>query len=238
MPAQAQDLETQTKPRYVFVSHRSACEALRENGTGFPTWPEEPRLLPTRGDCVVGQRDLARVAREEGFEDLGILSRPVDILVPNSQFRHKGKQALTHSWSNLLPANCMLRMRSHVLVSSPEFVLLQLANAHVRIMPNIDRSVDHWKDECETWRLLGMSEKPPFEDFAAWERIASRIRVAQVAMEFAGTYRLPVRPGAKTAYRQPSLTKVKHIRSFVQGIPHTNTYKHTTAFGSLEACLP
>ena len=238
MSAQAFDPNTQTKPRYVFVSHRSACEALRANGADFPLWPEEPRLLPTRGDCVVGQRDLARVSRVEGFNQLGIVSKPVDILVPNSQFRHKGKQALTHPWSNLLPTNSMLRMRNHVLVSSPEFVLLQLANVHVRILPSVNRAVDHWKDECEVWRLLGINEQPPFEDFRAWEKIASCIRVARVSMEFAGTYRLPVHLGERAAYKQPQLTKVEDVRSFMREIPRTNTYKHSAAFESLEACLP
>lgn len=224
--------------KYVFIGYWSACEALRRNGTGFSLWPDTPRLLPTRGACVVGQRDLARIARAEGFDKLGIVGRPVDILVPNGQFRRRGQQARTHSWSNLLPPHCMLRMRDQVLVSTPEFTVLQLANTFMRFDASLERTVKRILEEEEVRGRLGIEEKAPVEDFRVWDRIAAKVRVARVIMEFAGTYRLPVSPAEETRYKVAPLTSVAQIREFANAIPPTNTYKHSTAFKSLNDLLP
>ncbi len=223
---------------YAFISHSSACEALRTNGVNHPRWPDAPRLLPTHGGCVARQRELARVARAEDFDELGIVSRPVDVLVPNNQLRSKGKQARTHSWFNLLPPHSLLRMSSHVLVSSPEFTLLQLANIYIRQEDSIDRSVAYLRAERETRGILGIDGKPEFEDFRRWDKIAAQVQVAQVAMEFCGMYRLPVGPNGKTKYKCQQLTSIEAIRGFIESIPPTNTYKHSTAFKSLDVLLP
>ena len=223
---------------YAFLCHQSACEVLRSQGIVFPRWPETPRLLPTRGGCIVGQRDFARLAREVDFGELGVYTTPVDILVPNTQFRHKGKRVRTHPWSNLLVPSSLLRVHQNVLVSSPEFTLLLLANVHVRQTQNIDRSVDLHRAQSDALGQLGVAEEVPFEDFVAWAKIARQIEVAQIAMEFSGTYRLPVRPGGEATYDVEPLTTVKRVQDFLDSIPPSNTYKHSSAPKALSALLP
>lgn len=221
---------------YAFLSHGSACEALRVLGANHDRWPKAARMLPVWGDCVCGQRAFARLARHVDLRSLGVVTSPVDVLVPNAQYRRKGKHVRAHPWSNPVPANGMLRVHRHVLVSSPEFVMLQLANVHVRAGQSAEQAVTRYlleRDPAGRARLDGI--RP--QDYAAWDAIAARVGIARTAMEFVGTYRLGV-GGAHTTYDRPALTRVDAIRAFAQGIPASCTYRHTGAFTTLRDVLP
>lgn len=223
---------------YLFVSHHSALEALRSQGINHPKWPEERRILPVFGECISAQRTFRELERQVDLSTLGIVSRPVDVLVPTTQYRHKGKRIRTHAWRNQLPAGSFLRLHQNVLVSCPEFALLQLANVHVRKAPALDRSVELSISEREALQSLGIDEQPPVENLYEWEKDLRLIRLAQLAMEFCGTYRLPVPPQAEASYDCPQLTGVSAIQTFLDAVPPANGYKHTGGPKSLITALP
>lgn len=222
---------------FLFVSHRSAIEALRAQGTNHPRWPESPRFLPVFGECVCSQRDFVAFSREVDLAELGIESRPVNVLVPTTQYRHKGKGILTHPWRNLLPKESFLRITNNVLVSSPEFALLQLSNVHVRRDPALDRSLARYREERDALQSIGIDELPPVENLYPWEQELSLVKVAQIAMELCGTYRLPANPEEETSYGRPRLTTVDAIKTFLAAIPGSNGYKHTGAPRNLAKVL-
>jgi len=222
---------------YLFVSHWSACEALRRSGADLPSWPPEPRMLPTHGDCIAHQRSFAQLDKEVNLRRLGIVSRPVDILVPTSGMRRVGKRARMHEWRGLLPARSFLPVRENVLVSRPEFALLQLANVHVRKIPSYDQAIDRYLDENRALKELGIDAEATVEDVYAWERNAAVIRVAQVAMELMGTYRLPSAPGSETRYHCSPITSAEKIGAFIDAFPPSNGYRHTGAFHNLELII-
>lgn len=193
---------------YAFISHTSACEALRINGLVGNPWPETNRMLPHRGGCIRLQRDLAKLEQSVDLRELGIVSKPIDILVPSPSVRSRGKQARTHSWLSMIPPGSMRRVHKNVIVSTPEFVILQLAHRHIRHIPLLDKCVDQYLVEKELLASHGIDAEAPFEDFLGWECIRHLVHVAQVAMEFTGTYRLPT-PKTPTAYEQPLLMTIE-----------------------------
>lgn len=223
---------------YVFISHHSACEALRTRGLEHPLWPSHPRSLPLWGDCIATQRGLAQFIKENDLAKLGIVTRPIDILVPNKQYRHKGKVARTHPWSGTIPSQSMLRMESNVVVSGPEFVLLQLANVRLDVFESHERSLDRFHEDRDAYNLLGIADPPPFEDFRAWDRIAAAVRLALIAMEFMGSYRLPLHENGKPQYGCEQLTDLKRTRKYLESIPADHGYRRTTAFRQLRLALP
>lgn len=199
---------------YVFVSHQSACEALRLRGLTGDEWPPKSRNLPWTGECVRLQRDLRRLAKATDLNALGIVSRPIDILVPTSLMRTRGKWARTHGWALPLPAGSMRRVAPSVVISSPEFVILQLAHRHIMHQAANDRAMDALLAERDALLELGIDEMPPFEDPVAWERLLHLVGVARVAMELAGTYRLPT-PLGDTRYKQPTLASIGSMVTFL-----------------------
>ena len=199
---------------FAFVSHESACEALRSHGLSGTPWPQEQRFLPRKGDCIRLQRDLKRLDQQVGLSRLGIISTPVDLLIPSSLMRTRGKRARTHGWEPPLPPESMRRVAQNVLVSSPEFVILQLSHRHIRHYPLVDAMADQQMDEQATLDGFGIDAEAPFEDLVEWERIRHLVHVAQTAMEFAGTYRLPVL-GEKATYQQPQLMTVESALAFL-----------------------
>lgn len=69
--------------------------------------------------------------RRERDIDLGFLgpvhTGPIDILVASQKNSHVNKDVRHHIWAGPIPAGGYLRLGEHVYVSSPEFVLLQMA---------------------------------------------------------------------------------------------------------------
>lgn len=155
-------------------------------------------MLPHRGGCIRLQRDLAKLEQSVDLRELGIVSKPIDILVPSPSVRSRSKQARTHSWLSMIPPGSMRRVHKNVIVSTPEFVILQLAHRHIRHIPLLDKCVDQYLVEKELLASHGIDAEAPFEDFLGWECIRHLVHVAQVAMEFTGTYRLPT-PKTPTA---------------------------------------
>ncbi|MBQ6491954.1 MAG: hypothetical protein IJI88_06725 [Atopobiaceae bacterium] len=201
---------------YAFISHQSACEALRLKGVVGVEWPRESRNLPWSGECIRLQRDLKRLAESTDLVALGLVSRPIDVLVPTSLMRTRGKWARTHGWAFPLPRGSMRRVASNVAISTPEFVVLQLAHRHVMRRAAVDRSVDDYLARREALSEMGIDAEPPLEDLVTWERCRHLVAVARVAMEFAGTYRLPA-PHEGTRYKQPRLSSIQAMLEFLDG---------------------
>ncbi|RVU96891.1 hypothetical protein EII22_09235 [Coriobacteriales bacterium OH1046] len=193
---------------YAFISHASACEALRINGLAGEPWPSRSRMLPHRGSCIRLQRDIAQLARTVDLKALGIISQPIDILVPSSSVRSRGKRACTHSWATMIPPASMLRMHKSVIVSTPEFTILQLAHRHVRRIPVYDKMIDRHLAEKELLAQHGIDAPAPVEDLLEWEHMRHIVSIAQTAMEFAGTYRLAT-PATDVAYKMPQLMTIE-----------------------------
>lgn len=199
---------------YAFVSHGSACEALRTHGAAGQAWPETSRMLPHRGSCIRLQREMAQLERTVDFRSLGIISEPIDILVPSSSVRSRGKRATTHSWLTAIPAHAMRRVHENVIVSGPEFVILQMAHRHIMHIPVYDKMVDKHLEDRELLRRYGIDDNIPAEDLLGWEHVRHLVSLARLAMEFAGTYRLST-PMTETAYKQPRLMTIQSALDFV-----------------------
>ena len=115
---------------YAFLSHASACDALRSlgnNASDYPRWPNQPRKLPRYGDCVSTQRAFAAFARKTDLQAYGMGNDPVHLLVPSASSRSRGKSATFHVWSRELPAHSLYRLSDALFASAPELVLLQMA---------------------------------------------------------------------------------------------------------------
>lgn len=211
---------------YAFVSHLSACEALRARGLAGTPWPAENRYLPRRGDCIRLQRDFAQLAKEVDLEGLGIVSTPVDVLIPSSLMRSRGMWARTHGWVSSIPSHAMRRVDERVLVSSPEFVILQLAHAHIRRDPLLDEMIDRHVEERDELARFGIEAEAPYEDLIGWEHTRHLVGVIQVAMEFAGTYRLST-PNGATRYNEPQLMTIESALGFLDAVGTGNDTRRT-----------
>lgn len=173
-----------------FLSHESACEVLRHRGLGGQPWPGEPRTLPVHGDCLYRQREIKRLWKEADLPRLGLAKGPLDVLVPSSSMRTRGKQARVHVWSGLIPAGSMLRVAPTVVVSGPELVLLQASHIHVSHWEQDEAAIDGYIAERAGLRQLGIDLDPSVENLRLWERTRRIVHAIQTAMEFMGSYRV------------------------------------------------
>lgn len=202
---------------FAFLSHTSACEALRMMSDTKRTWPAKPRLLPQRGDCLSTQHDFANLAKTIDLDGLGVTSRPVHFVVPSSSARSRGKRAKFHVWGRAVPAGSFMWLRDNLLVSGPELTVIQLCGVHVKLEPLLDDFVATVKAEEEVIASLGLDDEPVVEVPLYWERVRSLVNAAVVACEFAGHYRLPT--GNKdTNYQAPSLMTCASLKRVAQSI--------------------
>lgn len=200
---------------YAFISHRSACEALRTRELAGEPWPDHDRFLPRHGDCIRLQHELAELEKKTNLVRLGIASTPIDLLVPSSLMRTRGKRIHTHGWVAPLPAGSMRRVADNVLVSSPEFVILQLAHSHVRRDPLLDKMIDLHLEERQALCELGIDVEPPYEDLVWWAHAQILVTVAQIAMEFAGSYRLAT-PLTSARFNRPRIMTIGSALDFIE----------------------
>ena len=195
---------------YAFLSHHSACEALRQTTGHEPLWPTRARTLPQHGDCVSTQRAFAQSSQEIDFPALGVSSSPVDLLVPTSRTRSQVSKARFHVWGRRIPAHSMLRLSDKLLVSGPELVILQFCSHHAKLDMLLDDFCAAVAAEQEALARLGDESLQPVLDSALeWERIRRLVAATVVACEFAGTYRICTSsPQGKTRYHQrPLMTR-------------------------------
>ena len=201
---------------YAFLSHSSACDALRALGklaSGFPRWPSQPRKLPRYGDCVSTQRTFNEYARKVDLQAYGMGNNPVHLLVPNASSRSRGKSAAFHVWSRELPARSLYRLGETLFASTPEFVLLQMVAQNYKPERLIDDFVRKSQAEREFLKSIGSDDDPAYDDPFTWEGKARLVSMALVATEFAGYYRLSTALH-DTQYRLSPLVTLENQHAF------------------------
>lgn len=202
---------------YAFLSHSSACDALRTLGghvSDFRRWPSHPRRLPRYGDCVSTQGTFRAYAREVDLQAYGVGNDSVHLLVPSASSRSRGKSATFHVWSRTLPAHSLCRLNDTLFASTPEFVLLQMAAQNYRSEGLIDDFVKKDQAARELLKQIGSNETPVYDDPFAWERKSRLVSMALVATEFAGFYRLPTALH-DTLYREKPLVTLQDQYAFL-----------------------
>lgn len=206
---------------YAFLSHDSAREVLRNLGNEaslLPAWPDEPRKLPLRGDCVATQRAFAALQREVDVPSCAALPTPVDLLAPDNNKISRGKRARFHVWTPVIPAHALLRLDPLLLVSGPEFVLLQMAGAHHRQQPVVDGFAKELWAAQDVHQMLDAREEVPYDNPFEWDVRELVLRMVLHIMEFAGTYRLKTSM-QDTAYRLKPLMSKSSAESVARQVP-------------------
>ena len=204
---------------YAFVSHESACAALRllsSSGLGMEglnRWPAAARRLPPVTECVSGQRDFRRDA-DAALVGVGVTDRPIDLLVPERRARSSGKTARFHLWSRVIPAESMLEVGPGLLISGPELIIAQLCGAQGKLDALLDAHVDAVRAEVRALADFGLDERPVVDHPLEWERIRRLVAAVTVACEFAGTYRLG-RMGEEATYRLRPITNIDSLRRVI-----------------------
>lgn len=204
---------------YAFVSHGSACEALRllsrkgDSAGELPRWPDAAQRLPRDGSCVSGQRDLASTRAEGSLRELGLTARPVDLLVPVRRARSSGRSARFHVWGSVVPAGSFLAAGPDLMVSGPELVVIQLCSAQGKLDALLD---DHARAAHAEARLLaefGVEDDPVLDHPLEWERARRLVGAVAVACEFAGTYRLGSGERPVTYHARPLMSEASLARA-------------------------
>lgn len=175
---------------FAFVSHLSACEALRTLDGTESRWPQAPRMLPVWGRCVTNQRGFKELASRVDLSSHGIFSRPVDLLVPSQYMRSRGKGARFHVWARLVPKGSFFRVGHSLLVSTPELLIVQLVSSQAKFDELFDVFMDRTLAERDALESLGIDDDTVDELPQRWESTRRIIAATVVACEFAGTYRL------------------------------------------------
>lgn len=211
---------------YAFVSHESACEALRQlsrAGAMPDRWPWSPCRLPSADACVSGQRDFRNSGAEKSLRALGCVSTPVDLLVPAQAARSSGKAARFHVWSGVLPAGSLLAVGPDVLVSGPELAVIQLCSVQGKLDALLDAHVDAVRAETGLLADLGLDDRPVVDHPLEWERVRRLVSATVVASEFAGTYRLGWGDASATYGLRPlmSAESLEHVIAEVGESPGT-----------------
>ena len=222
---------------YAFLSHTSACDALRTLGNTvftLPRWPAEPRELPRHYNTVTTQGMFKQFAQTIDLTTHGITRTPVDLLVPKASQRSRGRAAAFHLWKQPVPACAMLRLEESLFVSSPEFALLQLVGWHTRTQPIIETFTNEIKVEREARALAGIEGPLPYDNPLTWDNAARILEVVLMAMEFMGTYRRSASEGS-TTYHQPSILSDDSMRRFLASVP--NAYGKNRVDSVLELSL-
>ncbi len=206
-----------------FVCCESAVEAIRRLSARRAwqearPWPEAARLLPVWGDCVARQGDFKKLAAEVDLASLGIEKRPVDLLVPQSRLRSQGKGAVFHVWSIPVPPGACRLVEPSLVVSGPEFVILQLCGSFARLDAFLDEFVQSIKAQSELLREAGEPSRNLVAEWPhKWEQKRRLVAVTVLACEFAGTYRLGGRDGAARYDCEPVMS-ARSLRATIDGV--------------------
>ena len=188
---------------YALLSHDSACEALRflSVRSALPAKRLPSVAQKLLGDqCVSTQREYRQLCEKVDLASLGVRTAPTHLLVPSQQMRSSGRSAHFHVWSAELPANSCLQVVDDVLLSGPEFTIMQFAGATARLDELLNAHAAAIAAEAKMLAGLGLEDHATVDNPLAWEHERRIVAAAVLACEFAGTYRLGM-PGESTRYR-------------------------------------
>lgn len=169
--------------------------------------PDETHTLTALAPLASGPRQLASLDLSlDGF------ARPLHLLVPNAASRSRSKAVRAHAWSGPLARRSLLAAPGEqLLVSSPEFTLLQLAG------PPLPKAS---ADDIFFFERLGPGDPlRPLDDPTRWAAATREVWLAQTTMELMGTYRRTEGTGAKTSYDKTPLTSYNALSHFADELP-------------------
>ena len=203
---------------YAFLCADSAIEAIRHLSArgeweGRPTWPDVPRLLPVWGECVCNQRSFKEYLGHTDLGAIGVIRRPVDLLVPSSHLRSAGKSAKFRVWSRPVPAGSCRRLARDLVVCGPEFAITQLAGSFGKFNELFDDCAEEVHGQVEVLESLGKPDEFVAEFPHRWEQTRRLASLAAVACELAGSYRLQG-PGRGVAYGASPVMTASGLRDF------------------------
>ena len=203
---------------YAFLCADSAIEAIRHLSArgeweGRPTWPDAPRLLPVWGECVCNQRSFKEYLGHADLGAIGVIRRPVDLLVPSSHLRSAGKSAKFRVWSRPVPAGSCRRLARDLVVCGPEFAIVQLAGSFGKFNELFDDFAEEVHGQAEVLESLGKADEFVAEFPHRWEQTRRLASLAAVACELAGSYRLQG-PGRGVAYGASPVMTTAGLRDF------------------------
>ena len=178
---------------YAFVSHESAVDAiwsLAARGWKGLLDDEGVWAVPSPESCVKSQGDLRRLADDVDLRSLGIRRCPLDLLVPNKSCYSRGRRARFHVWADSFPAHSFVRPHEQVLVSTPYFVVLQLAMARRADRLSRQDAESLAAEDALIRRELGIAGSgSTVSELLQWNNIARFVRAVQVLCDFMATYR-------------------------------------------------
>ena len=108
----------------IYISHMAALRFWRQDGSLRLAKPSKARLSRW---AVCSIKD----AKSLGLQERGFLygkEHLLDVLVPELASRRYANELRPHVWSHELPKGAFRLVSPNVLVSSPEFVFVQLAS--------------------------------------------------------------------------------------------------------------
>lgn len=217
---------------YAFLSHDSACEALRALKKPRPSWPPEPRKLPLSGDCISNQRSFRSFVKSVDLAKYGVVTQPVELLVPSQSVRSRGKAAHFHVWSGPIPAGSMIRLTDGLLLSGPELVIAQMCGSQAKLEALLDKHSQAVHAEQETIDMLGLDQQPTIDHPLVRDSIERLVAAIVLACEFAGTYRLGVGEG-KTTYGHPALMDAASLGRVIAGLEGTSNVTRSAEVAGL-----
>ena len=223
---------------YAFLSHASACEALRALGDTvlqLPSWPKEPRELPRHYHTVTTQRMFKGFSGAVDLKAYGVIKSPVDLLVPKASQRSRGKLARFHAWNSNVPALALLRLEETLFASTPEFVLLQMAGAHLRKDLITDKIAAELHERHDAYAREGIDKPVLYDDPFTWQARFIELEMILIAMEFMGSYRLGSTDTPTTYQLKPIMTK-ESVDQLVSGI--RRVYGKNRIDRAMEHALP
>ena len=203
---------------YAFLCADSAIEVIRHLSArgeweGRPAWPDAPRLLPVWGECVCNQRSFREYLGHTDLGAIGVVSRPVDLLVPSSHLRSAGKSAKFRVWSRPVPTGSCRRLACDLVVCGPEFAITQLAGSFGKFNELFDDFAAEVHGQVEVLESLGKPDEFVAELPHGWEQARRLAALAATACELAGTYRLQG-PGQGVAYDAAPVMTTAGLREF------------------------
>lgn len=172
-------------------------------------------MLPMDGSCVSNQRGFKELGKHVDLASYGIVSRPVDLLVPVRTMRSQGKGANFHVWGRPLAPGSFIRLSPNLFVSSPELLVVQLVSSQAKLEEMLDAFADGVRSQKDALGSLGIDEMPVVDAPTEWESIRRLIAATVVACEFAGSYRLDTMRG-NVRYHAPRLLETGSLRRMAE----------------------
>lgn len=225
--ARAPRVGTEPEPdRIAYLSHataRLALFCLADSCPSVECLPRRPALLRLSAPAVSTQGQTKALAASGALDFLGPDARPYDLIVPTAQCRSRGRVANLHVWRDLILEGSLWRANERVLVSSPAFVVLQLACARRPTKLSKELAARAASQERLVRAQLGLPEQSfTDKDLLDWANISHLVDAVVAACEFASTYRPPHPGSGVAAFDRPPLAPLADVGAYLECLPSSS----------------